>query len=165
MVLNIILLLIILLVAYYLGIFRGAPFVPTQRKNLEKMIELAEIKRGEKLADLGSGDGRILIAAVRAGAIAHGYEINPLLIWYSRYKIKKAGLSDKAFVHWKNFWLENFRQYDVVTVFGITGIMERLESKLLTELKPGSRVVSNIFKFPNWEGKKMEGVTVYRVEK
>jgi ribosomal protein L11 methylase PrmA len=162
---NIILIFVILLIAYYLGIFRGAPFLPTQQKALEKMIELAEIKPGDKLADLGSGDGRILIAAAKAGAEAHGYEINPVLILWSRYKIKKAGLSGKALVHWKNFWLEHFNQYDIVTIFGITGIMERLESKLMSEMRPGARVVSNIFKFPNWEGEKHEGVTVYRVEK
>ncbi len=162
MIESIIAILLVLLAAYYLGIFRGAPFVPTMANTVEEMIKSAQIKPGEKLVDLGSGDGRILIAAAKAGAIAHGYEINPLLVLWSRYKIKKAGLKERAFVHWKNFWLVNFSEYDVVTLFGITGIMQRLESKLKTELKPGSRVISNIFKFPNWQSTKQGSIYIYR---
>lgn len=162
MPLNIALIFLVLLVAYYLGVFRGAPFLPTQKHALEKMIALAEIKPGEKLADLGSGDGRIVIAAAIAGAEAHGYEINPLLVWWSRYNIKQAGLSARAFIHQKNFWRVDFSEYNIVMLFGITGIMKGLEKKLKTELKPGSRVVSNIFVFPNWEGEKSGGVTVYK---
>jgi cyclopropane fatty-acyl-phospholipid synthase-like methyltransferase len=162
MVVNFLLILVVLVIAYFLGIFRGAPFVPTQKQTLEKMIEAAKIQPGEKLADLGSGDGRILIAAARAGAEAHGYEINPLLFFWSRWKIRQAGLASKAFVHWKNFWLADFSDYDIVMLFGITGIMPKLETKLKTELKPGARVVSNIFKFPNWESTKEGAISIYR---
>jgi ribosomal protein L11 methylase PrmA len=165
MLFNVLLIFIVLLLAYYSGIIKGAPFVPTQKLALEKMIALADIKPGEKLVDLGSGDGRIVIAAAKAGAEAHGYEINPLLVLWSKYKIKKAGLTSKAFIHKKNFWFVDFHKYDIVMLFGISGIMEKLEGKLMTELKPGSRVVSNIFKFPNWQGQTSEGVSVYRVEK
>jgi cyclopropane fatty-acyl-phospholipid synthase-like methyltransferase len=159
------LIFILLLAAYYTGIFKGAPFVPTKVATVDQMIALAEIKPGERLADLGSGDGRILIAAAKAGAIAHGYEINPLLILWSLYKIKKAGVGDRAFVHWKSFWRANLSQFEAITVFGITGIMGKLEDKLKKELRPGSRVVTNIFKFPTWEGEKHDGVTVYRSQK
>ncbi|HEX9503161.1 MAG TPA: 50S ribosomal protein L11 methyltransferase [Patescibacteria group bacterium] len=159
---DILLIVVVLLAAYYLGIFKGAPFVPTDKLTLERMIMLAEIKPGEKLADLGSGDGRIIIAAAKAGAIAYGFEINPLLVLWSRYKIKKAGLADRAFVHWKSFWRVDFTPFDVVMLFGITGIMARLGQKLKAELKPGSRVISNIFKFPNWSGEKVGAVIVYK---
>ncbi len=162
---SILLIFLILLVAYFLGIFRGAPFVPTQADALERMIRSAEIKPGEKLADLGSGDGRIVIAAAKAGAEAHGFEINPLLVWYSRRQIKKAGLNGKAFIHWKSFWYQDFSSYQIVTLFGITSIMKNLEQKLKTELSPGSRVVSNIFRFPNWEYTKDGSVYTYRIEK
>jgi ribosomal protein L11 methylase PrmA len=159
---EIILILVVLLITYFLGIFRGAPFVPTTSDVVEKMVRAAAIKPDEKIVDLGSGDGRLVIAAARAGGEAHGFEINPLLVWWSRYKIKKAGLRDRAFVHQKNFWFQDFSQYDVVMLFGITKIMAKLETKLKSELKPGSRVVSNIFRFPKWESTKDGSVYVYK---
>lgn len=128
----------------------GAPFLPTHTKSIETMVRMANIRRGMKVADLGSGDGRILIAFARAGAEAHGYEINPLLVWYSRWKIKRAGLEKQCFVHTKNFWNVDFSTYAVVTLFGIRHIMARLEKKLQQELRPGSRVISHVFAFPTW---------------
>ena len=153
--------ILVLIATYFLGIFRGAPFLPTDQADTQKMVELANLKPGDKLADLGSGDGRILIAAAKLGAEAHGYEINPLLVLWSKWKIKKGGLSDKAFVHWKNYWLEDFSNFDVVTIFGITGIMEKLGEKLSRELKPGSRVICHIFPIPKWEGEKIGSLYLY----
>ena len=141
----------------------GAPFEPTREKKLRKMIKLANIKKGDRAVDLGSGDGRIVIALAKAGAKAHGYEINPILVLFSRYKIKKAGLKGKAFIHWKNFWKTNFRKYDVVMMFQFGTIMHKLEKKLKKELKKGSRVVSYYWKFPNWKPyKKIENIWLYK---
>ncbi len=153
----------VLVVTYFLGIFRGAPYLPTDKETLRRMIDAAEIKPGDKVADLGSGDGRIVIAAALAGAEAHGFEINPVLVLWSRYKIKKAGLKGRAFIHWKSFWNESFKDYDVAMLFGITGIMEGLREKLKAELKPGSRIISNTFRFPEWEPIKNQNVFVYRI--
>lgn len=153
----------LLLAAYYTGIFKGAPFVPTDRQTLETMIRITQIKPGERLADLGSGDGRILIAAARAGAVAHGYEINPFLILWSLYKIRKAGVADRAFVHWKSFWRADYSNFDIVMLFGITSIMKKLGLKLKAELRPGSRVISNTFQFPEWEPEKVQNVFVYKI--
>jgi cyclopropane fatty-acyl-phospholipid synthase-like methyltransferase len=152
----------ILGLAYILGVFKGAPFLPTTQAKVEQMILAAKILPGERLADIGSGDGRILIAAAKAGAIAHGYEINPFLIWWSRIKIRQAGLSDRAFVHWKNFWLQDLSEYDIITVFGITNIMPDLEKKLQKELQPGARVICNIFPFPNWPRSENKEVYLYK---
>lgn len=158
--------LAILMVAVDIGVVWllviGAPYVPTNNRGVAKILECSEIAPGMKIADLGSGDGRILIALAKAGAIAHGYEINPFLVWYSRYMIRRAGLQDKAFVHWKNIWGVNFSDYQVITLFGITHIMHRLEKKLRQELKSGARVVSVSFSFPTWPlKKKLHGVLVY----
>ena len=131
-------------------IINGAPFVPSHNKTVHKMINLLYIKAGEKAADLGSGNGKIVIALARAGAEAHGYEINPLLVWWSRRNIRQAGLEGKAFVHLRNFWSEDFSDFNVVTLYGVPHIMERLEKKLLQELPRGARVVSNSFTFPDW---------------
>lgn len=93
----------------------------------------------------------------KKGAIVHGYEVNPILVWRSRNFIKNAGLEKKAFIHWKSFWGEDLSKFDVITVYGITYIMEKLEKKLQSELKPGTRVVSNYFTFPTWKPAKQDG--------
>lgn len=149
--------LAILAILFLLPIFQGAPFIPTDKKKLPTIIKLAGIKSGQKIVDLGSGDGRLVIALAKAGAEAHGYEINPFLVWWSRYKIKRAGLKEKAFVHQKGFWRANLQPFDLVVLFGIGHIMEKLEKKLKKELKPGAKVVSNCFTFPNWQHSIKEG--------
>lgn len=163
LILELLLIIIICYIAYISGVFKGAPFVPTKKTKVIDIIEAAKLKPGDKLVDLGSGDGRILIAAATHGIESHGYEINPLLILWSKYQIKKAGLSHMAFVHWKNFWFEDLSPYNVVTVFGITKIMERLGRKLKTELKPGSRIVSYVFPIPNLKEELANGMHVYQL--
>lgn len=130
---------------------RGAPFVTSNNEDVEKMIGLAGIRPGMRMADLGAGDGRIVIAFARAGAEAHGFEVNPFLVWSARRAIKTAGLEKKAFMHRKSFWKVNFAPFDVLTLYGITYIMKELEDKMHRELAPGSRVLSNYFTFPGWK--------------
>lgn len=123
----------------------GAPFAPVAQNRIETMIKLLRLKPGEKLVDLGSGDGRIVIAFASLGIQSHGYEINPLLVAWSRFKIRQMGLQKKAFIHFKSYWSENLSRFNAVTVYGIAHMMGRLEKKLKKELKPGSKVVSNYF--------------------
>lgn len=138
-------------------VFSGAPFESTNRKTLNKMIEFSKVKKGEKVADLGSGNGKIVIEFAKMGIEAHGFEINPFFVWLSRRKIKKLNLEKKAFIHRKNFWKQNFSQFDLISIFQVGYIMGKLEKKLKRELKKGSRVISNTWKFPNWKIKKQEG--------
>lgn len=143
-------------------VFWGAIYVPTQKAKVEKMVELADIKPGEKAADLGAGDGRLVIALAKAGAQAHGYEINPWLVRLARKNIHRERLEGKAFIHWKNFWQEDFSNFDVVTIYGMRHLMRRLEKKLKKELKPKARVVSNSFQFPSWpKSKKEDDICLY----
>lgn len=142
----------------------GAFFAKSKQEIIDKMVLFSNVKPSEKAVDLGSGDGRLLIALAKRGAEAHGYEINPFLVRLSRKNIKKEGLADRAFVHFKNFWSIDFSQFNVVTVYGISFIMKNLELKLKKELKPGSRVVSNHFVFPDWQYKRSEN-NVYLYEK
>lgn len=150
-------LLYLLALVFLLGIFGivlyamsfGAPYAALAQNRIETMVGLLKLKKGQKLVDLGSGDGRIVMAFARAGIESHGYEINPVLVMISRLKIRRAGLEKKAFIHFKDFWVTNLGEFDAVTLYGIAHIMKRLESKLKKELKPGSKVVTNYFKFPN----------------
>lgn len=129
----------------------GAFFAVVKKEEIEKMILLSDIKPGEKAVDLGSGDGRLVIALANAGAQACGYEINPFLVWSSRKNIKRAGLEGKAFIYQKNLWEEDLGDFDIITLFGIKFMMKKLESKLKKEMKIGSRVVSKYFTFPDWQ--------------
>lgn len=126
------------------------------RKAIKKIIDLAGIKPGQKAADLGSGDGRIVIAFAKAGAVAYGYEINPFLVWWSKRKIKAEGLEGKAFIYQKSFWEADFSSFDAVSIYGIDYIMSDLEKKLQKELRAGSRVLANSFTFPSWQPSKKD---------
>jgi len=146
------------LASFSYGIF----YAPTKIETVETIINLTEIKSGLKAADLGSGDGRIVIALAQAGAEVHGYEINPFLVWLARRKIKKEKLSDKAFIHRKDFWHQDFSSFDIVVIYGIPKIMERLEEKLKREMKPNAKIISNSFVFPSWQySQKIDGVYLY----
>ncbi|MBI2645030.1 class I SAM-dependent methyltransferase [Candidatus Uhrbacteria bacterium] len=134
-----------------LGFLEGLPYVPTKQKTVEKIIEISHAQEGEKVADLGSGDGRILIEFAKKGIEAHGFEINPLLVWHSRKNIRTRGFGDKAIVYHKNFWKQDFSSYDIIVVYGIGYIMKKLEEKLGKELKPGARIISSAFEFPTWK--------------
>jgi hypothetical protein len=127
---------------------RGALYEPSSADKTELMAELAAIPPGTPTADLGSGDGRVVIAMARRGAEAHGYEINPFLVLASRRNIRRAGLQGQAFIHWQSFWSADLSPYRIVTVFQVGYIMGRLERKVLRELLPGSRVISHHWEFP-----------------
>lgn len=147
---------------FLLPVALGAPYVPITREKLDVLINMAKIRPGERAVDLGSGDGRIVIALARAGAEAHGYEINPLLVWISRRNVRRAGLKGKAFIHWKSFRQADFKRFDVVTIYGFNNIMKELEARLQKDLPLGGRVVSHTFKFPNWQPKESgRGVYLY----
>ena len=146
-----------ILVNIFAYLYRGAVYVPTKHKTVEKIVELAQVKPDMKAADLGSGDGRIVIALAKAGAEAHGHEINPLLVWLSKRNIRKAGLTGKAFIHHNSYWREDLSAFDIVVVYALPRVVKKLESKLNAELKPDAKVISNIYPFPSWSPAKEEG--------
>ena len=130
---------------------------------MKEILELAKIKKGQKTADLGSGNGKIVIEFAKRGAEAHGFEINPLLVLLSQKRIKKLSLQNNAFIHWKNFMKQDFSDFDTITSFQISYIMPDLEKKLMKKLKHGSKVVSNTWKFPTWKPKiKLGHVYLYK---
>ena len=145
------LLFILFIFFLVLSFFTGAPYITMGKKEVGRMMELAKIKKGERVYDLGSGDGRLVILAAKKGAKAIGFEINPFLVLISWVKILLAGVRKNAVVKWRNFWGQDISDADVVLLYLITQHMERMEKKLQKELKPSSRVISYTFKFPNWQ--------------
>ncbi len=158
-----VIILLIIFAVWISSAFFGAPFQPSSNKATNEILELAKVKKGQKTADLGSGNGKIVIEFAKRGAEAHGFEINPLLVLWSRHKIKNLGLKN-AFIHWKNFMKQDFSDFDIVTSFQISYVMPELEKKLQRELKPKSKVISNTWKFPTWKPKRKLGI-VYLYEK
>lgn len=142
-----------ILLAY--SLLRGAPFAGIGKERMRVMLELLNAKKGKSFVDVGSGDGRIVIEAARKGLNAYGIEINPLLVAISLWKIKESKLKN-ARILLKDFWKQDFSNFDYVSIWGTTHMMKFLEKKLLKELKPGAKVVSNHFQFPNWQPKKIK---------
>lgn len=150
-----------LLIAYFLGVFTGAHYMPTTPSRVARMLRLANLTNGDRLIDIGSGDGRIVMEAARRGVEAVGYEINPILVLLSKRAIRKAGLTNARIV-WGDFWKQDFGAYTVVTVYGIPHIMGLLERKVALELPSGGRIVSNTFPLPAMQGIQEEGIYVYQ---
>lgn len=127
----------------------GAIYYPTTTPSVAKMLELSQVSAKDTLIDIGSGDGRILIAAARLGATAIGYEINPLLVWKSRRHVRQLKLDKKITIYCKSFWKADFSQATVVTVYLFSHLMNRLQKLLEKKAKKPLRVVVNDYPFPN----------------
>ena len=127
------------------------PYFKTSRYRVAAMVELSEIKVGERVADLGSGDGRISIAFGKKGAIVTGYELDDRLIDESQKEIQNQKLEKNVIIKKEDFWNTDLSSYDVIVVYPMPDIMAPLEKKLLEELKDGARVLSNFYTFPKWK--------------
>jgi hypothetical protein len=129
--------------------FHGAPFSPTAPQVArDAAVEIVRIKPAALIAELGCGNGNVVLKFAQLGACVDGYEINGFLVKWARWRIVRQGLSHKAAVLQMDFWHVNLRPYNVVFVFQVGFIMSRLERKLRTELLPGSYVVSNCWEAP-----------------
>ncbi|XP_072608802.1 ATP synthase subunit C lysine N-methyltransferase isoform X1 [Vulpes vulpes] len=94
------------------------PFVPATTKQIANVVKMLHCRRGS-LVDIGSGDGRIVIAAAKEGFTAVGYELNPWLVWYSRYRAWREGVQDSAKFYISDLWKVTFSQYSNVVIFGV----------------------------------------------
>ncbi len=127
-------------------------YVPTPQPVVDAMLDLAQVKRSDTVYDLGSGDGRIVItAAKKYGARGVGIEIDPALVKQARNNAAAAGVSDRVQFVNQNLFATDLRPANVVTLYLLQSINERLRPKLVRELKPGSRIVSHVFNMgPEW---------------
>ncbi|NMC39980.1 MAG: methyltransferase domain-containing protein [Bacteroidales bacterium] len=124
-------------------------WVPTPQALVDKMLELADVKPGDFLVDLGSGDGRTVITAAKMGIKAIGVEYNPDMVALSYKNAEKEGLKGKVeFVNGDLFEYD-FSKATVVTMFLLPDINLRLRPQIL-EMKPGTRIVTNTFTMGDW---------------
>src|ERR1035438_9959349 len=132
-----------------------APYYPTPLTIVEKMLELGGLKAGEKMFDLGSGDGRIVImAAQKFHAEAVGVELDKDLWKSSVAKIRKLGLEKTARIVNGDLLNQNYSSADLVTVYLLPGFIDKVQPLLDRQLKKGARVVSHDFEFSKWTPEK-----------
>lgn len=140
------------------------PFVPTPQEVVDKMIELGGVKKGDTVYDLGSGDGRIVITAAKKGARAVGFEIDGDLVKESRQNIQKAGVENLAEIRQQDILTVDLSPVSVVTMYLLPDVNLKLRPNVLSQMKPGSRVVSHAFDMGDWKPdktEKIDGRTIY----
>ena len=125
-------------------------WVPTSEALVAKMLDLAAVGPGDYVIDLGSGDGRTVIAAAKRGARARGIEFNPEMIVLSKRKAAEAGVAGLATFVEQDLFEADLSEASVITMFLLPQINLKLRPKLL-ELRPGTRIVSNSFTMEEWE--------------
>jgi len=125
-------------------------WVPTPREIVEKMLDMADVTPRDVVMDLGSGDGRNVIAAGRRGARALGVEYNPDLVALSRQLAREAGVADRVTFIQGDMYEADISQASVLVLFLKPENLDRMRDKLLA-MKPGSRIVLNTFPVPDWD--------------
>jgi protein-L-isoaspartate O-methyltransferase len=136
-----------------------APYYPTPEFVVEKMLTLGGLKRGEKMFDLGSGDGRLVImAAQKFGATAAGVELDNDLWKQSMEKIRSLGLEKNARIIHGDIFAQNYSSADLLTVYLLPGSNDKVRPMLEKQLKKGTRIVSHDFEFAGWKPEKTETI-------
>ena len=128
---------------------RDAVWVPTSQAMVEKMLDVAKVTPQDFVMDLGSGDGRMIIAAAKRGARALGVEFNPDLVELSKQTAAKEGVADKAMFVQGDMYAADISKATVLGLFLLPSNLEKLTAKFL-DLKPGSRIVANTFWVQDW---------------
>jgi len=127
------------------------PYLGTPIDAVESILDLAELKSGEVFCDLGSGDGRVLIAAARRGAIAIGVEVRRDLVEESRRRVAEEGLNGRVYVTYGDLFKYSYiSQADVIYIFLNSRANSILKPRLEEMLKDGARVVTLTYEIPGW---------------
>jgi tRNA G37 N-methylase Trm5 len=131
-------------------------YVPTPEAVVEEMLRLANVGKDDVVYDLGCGDGRIVItAAKKYGARGVGIDIDPERIKESNENARKAGVTDRVKFLQQDLFETDFREATVVTLYLLPALNLKLRPKLLSELKPGTRIVSHAFDMGDWKPDKV----------
>ena len=131
------------------------PYVPSDDKVVAAMLDIAKVKKSDILYDLGSGDGRIPItAAKRFGTRGTGVEIDPVRVAEARENAKKAGVEDRVRFIEGDIFEADIKNATVVMLYLLPDVNLKLRPKLLSELKPGTRIVSHNYDMGDWQPEK-----------
>ena len=151
----------ILVILFSSVLLFGAPYLPTLRLQISMALDLLGLEEGQTLLEIGSGDGRVLREAARRGIRGIGYEINPLLVIYSKcvtFKYRKL-----VKIYWRNFWKVPLPVVDGVYVFLLKPYMMRLQYKFEQEFEKPTKVASFTFAFTGLKPiKRQGGIMLYQ---
>jgi protein-L-isoaspartate O-methyltransferase len=136
-----------------------APYYETPEAVVDRMLQMAKLQPGEKMFDLGSGDGRIVImSSQKYGADAKGIEFDSALVKGSEKRIKKLGLTSKARIVEGDLLKQDYSSADVITVYLLPFGNDKLLPLLEKQLKPGTRVISHNSEFKSWKPVSVEDI-------
>jgi precorrin-6B methylase 2 len=139
------------------------PFITTPEEVVQRMLQLAETRADELVVDLGSGDGRIVIAAAQNfGARGLGIELDGALVEKSRENARRAGVADRVSFIQGDVLAADISKASVVTVYLLPGLINRLQPRFLERLEPGTRIVSHAFAMTGWKPDRRETVRIAR---
>jgi SAM-dependent methyltransferase len=135
------------------------PYVPTPQEVVDRMLELAQVKKGDVVYDLGAGDGRIVVtAAKKYGVRAIGFEIDPQRIKESTENIKKAGVGHLVEIRQQDIRTVDLSPASVLTMYLLPEVNLMIRPNIWKQMKPGSRVVSHDFDMDDWKPLKTENM-------
>ena len=138
------------------------PFITTPGDVVERMLQLAGTRAGDYVVDLGSGDGRIVITAARSfGARGLGIELDERLVQLSRENARRAGVEDRVRFVQGDVLASDFSEASVVTVYLLPELIGRLQPRFISDLKPGTRIVSHAFGMAGWRPDRTETIPVH----
>ena len=144
-------LLILLVIFNLLTTFFGAPFLPTENKDLDEVFKIARLKKGQLFLELGSGDGRVVISAVEKYQVQGiGIELNPLWFWYSVFLAKIKRIQKLNFKR-QNFFNTDFSPADVLFIFILPNIFAKLSKKIKKECKKGTIIICHGFEMKEFK--------------
>lgn len=140
-------------------------YVPTPQPVVDAMLKMAEVKRGDVLYDLGSGDGRIPVTAAKTyGIRATGIDIDPERIKEAKANVAANNVGKLVTIKQGDLFQADISDATVVTLYLLDSLNEKLRPKLLRELRPGTRIVSHAFRMGDWEPEKeqeVDGAMIY----
>ena len=128
------------------------PYIPSTRQNVDEMLRLARVQPGDVVYDLGSGDGRVVIAAARDwGARGVGIDIDAALVEESRERAQHEGVAERVEFRHGDVFAADLRDATVVTMYLLTSLVHKLQPRLLAQLRPGTRIVAHDYGFADWK--------------
>lgn len=154
------LLLIALVSCFAVVLLFGAPYLPTLKPQIKAALELVELKPGDTLLELGSGDGRVVLEAAKQGISVIGYELNPLLVVISRLRTWRY--RKQVRIIWGNFWGSELPKSEAIFTFLLPKYMEKLNKKVEQSNTKPVKLVSFAFEIPSKKPAKIvNGVYLY----
>ncbi len=130
------------------------PYVPTPNNVVERMLDLTDVKSSDYVIDLGSGDGRIVIAAAKRGANGHGIDLDPERIAEARENARREGVDDQIMFMEEDIFDTDFSEASVITMYLLPSVNKKLRPELINKLQPGTQVVSHSFDMGSWKADK-----------